>query len=352
MRTVRQQIGSVLARILLIAAVCCAAGGCAMPRGEILSGGPDAPIWPAPPEQPRVAWLGEIGCVADLKAAKPGWQRAVDFVFGTKGKNPSLVLPQGLIVDAPSGEMLVADSAGKCVHRFGLDDRTYSRIDLSSLAEFPIGLTRDDTGQIYVTDSGTGSILVLDPAGEFVSRFISEKMLRPTGIAFSPANGLIYAADSSGHRILAFNKAGELQLEIGSKGTQPGQFRFPVGVCTAGNRLFVCDVLNFRVQVLDLNGKPILAIGSEGDRPGQFSQPKAVAVDTIGNIWVVDAHFENVQVFNPDGVLLMALGEEGHGKGQFWLPSSISIDRLDRVFVSDPYNRRVQVFQLLSGVQQ
>ena len=351
MSIARHQIAMMLVHGMLIGTGCCVAVGCSVPRGEILRGGPDAPIWPAPPEQPRVAYLGEIGSVADLRAAKSGWRRAVDFVFGTRGQNSSLVLPQGLSVDAASGEMLVADSAGKCIHRFGLDDRTYSRIDLSSLAEFPIGVTRDDGGRIYVSDSATGSILVLDPAGNLVSRFISEKMIRPTGIAFSPANGLVYVADTAGHRILAFDGTGELKLEIGTKGMQPGQFRFPVGICVAADRLLVCDVLNFRVQVLDLNGNPILVIGNEGDRPGQFSQPKAVAVDGTGNIWVVDAHFENIQIFSPVGVLLMALGEEGHGKGQFWLPSGIFIDRLDRVFVSDQYNRRVQVFQLLSGVQ-
>jgi DNA-binding beta-propeller fold protein YncE len=73
-----------------------------------------------------------------------------------------------------------------------------------------------------------------------------------------------------------------------------------------------------------------------------------VAVDSDGNIYVVDALFDNIQVFDKDGRLLLAFGGPGHDFGKFWLPSGIYIDKDDYIFISDTYNRRVQVFQYLT----
>jgi len=75
--------------------------------------------------------------------------------------------------------------------------------------------------------------------------------------------------------------------------------------------------------------------------------PKGVAVGPDGNVWVVDAHFENVQAFAPDGRLLLAVGREGHAPGEFWLPAGICVDAKRRIWIADTYNSRVQVFELL-----
>jgi sugar lactone lactonase YvrE len=105
--------------------------------------------------------------------------------------------------------------------------------------------------------------------------------------------------------------------------------------------------MNFRVQRLRPDGTPIYAFGQKGDATGDFGLPKGVAVDAHGNIWVVDANFENVQAFSPEGQLLMVLGSEGHDPGEFWLPAGAFIDARQRMWIADTYNRRVQVFELL-----
>ena len=72
-----------------------------------------------------------------------------------------------------------------------------------------------------------------------------------------------------------------------------------------------------------------------------------IAADSDGNIYVVDALFDNIQIFDQSGRLLMAWGGPGHAYGRFWLPSGIFIDDNDRIYVADTYNKRVQVFQYL-----
>ena len=325
--------------------LCCAMAGCATPPGEILTANENSRAWPAPPLKPRVVYLGQFATSDDLRPGVSFWERFVAAIFGPKARG-ALVTPHGLLVTA-SQELLVVDLAGRCIHRFGLADRKYSRLPLEDIARTPVGITTDPQGRLYVTDSATGTVAVLDSDGQLLQRFFCDRMLRPTGVAYSRENSLLYVADTFAHRVFAFDALGEVKIEFGERGGNPGQFHYPTGLCVSGERIYVCDSFNFRVQVFDLAGKHIRSFGEEGDRPGNFSLAKAVAVDAADRTWVVDARFENIQVFDSSGALLMALGNEGVKEGEFWLPSAIFIDPADRVFVSDSYNRRVQVFQLL-----
>ena len=89
------------------------------------------------------------------------------------------------------------------------------------------------------------------------------------------------------------------------------------------------------------------SFGKVGNNPGFFSRPRGVAVDSDGNIYVVDALFDNVQIFSREGKLLMDFGGPGYRYGEFWLPSGIFIDNRDKIFISDTYNKRIQVFQYI-----
>ena len=73
-------------------------------------------------------------------------------------------------------------------------------------------------------------------------------------------------------------------------------------------------------------------------------RPKGVAVDSEGDLYVVDGLWGVVQVFNREGELLYYFGQRGTGSGEFQLPAGLFIDRDDRIFVVDSFNRRVQVF--------
>jgi sugar lactone lactonase YvrE len=74
-------------------------------------------------------------------------------------------------------------------------------------------------------------------------------------------------------------------------------------------------------------------------------RPKDVALDSEGDLYVVDGIWGVVQVFNRQGQLLYYFGGEGTHAGQFQLPTGLFIDRDDRVFVVDSFNRRVQIFR-------
>jgi DNA-binding beta-propeller fold protein YncE len=88
--------------------------------------------------------------------------------------------------------------------------------------------------------------------------------------------------------------------------------------------------------------------GQPGTKLGSFSKPKGVAVDTDGDIFVVDGLYDVVQIFDQQGRLLLHVGGGGSDEGRFWLPSGIAIDQQNRIYVADTHNQRVQIFQLLA----
>ena len=83
---------------------------------------------------------------------------------------------------------------------------------------------------------------------------------------------------------------------IGSRGSGPGQFKYPTSVAVDGNgNWLVADRNNNRLQLLAPGGTHLQTIGSEGSGPGQFNYPQGVAVGcatpkTVTKSYVKSAH--------------------------------------------------------------
>lgn len=68
----------------------------------------------------------------------------------------------------------------------------------------------------------------------------------------------------------------------------------------------------------------VLTLGVEEGEPYEmFSQISNIKLDSIGNIYVLDAdeHHSEVRIFNPEGVFLYSVGSEGRGPGEFFQAS-------------------------------
>ncbi|MBP1766666.1 MAG: hypothetical protein H6P98_781 [Candidatus Aminicenantes bacterium] len=74
-----------------------------------------------------------------------------------------------------------------------------------------------------------------------------------------------------------------------------------------------------------------------------FYMPGGMAVDSAGNLYILDTGNHRVQKFDPDGKYLASFGRQGQGPGDFSYPDSIAIDGQDMIWVSDPNNQRIQV---------
>ena len=300
-------------------------------------------VWPAPPDQPRIAYVQSISTPEDAGVKTSLVRRLSNWFAGSRqGKEP-LNHPFGVGLDEQD-DLCITDTGAKDVSYFDRAAKRWNRrtqIGGNNLAS-PVAVAK--AGNIlYVADSELAAIIAFDPDGK-LQFLINQELTRPSGLAIS--GGHLLVADSAAHCVDIFDLHGKFLSRFGTRGPDAGQFNFPTHV-TADSRgnIYVTDSMNCRVEVFDANGNFERQIGGPGDGPGSFSRPKGVAVDASGRIYVVDALFSNVQIFDSNGQLLLAFGGPGSGPGEFCLPSGITIGRDNLIYVADSYNGRVQVFK-------
>ena len=305
-------------------------------------------VWPDPPERPRIKYIGSISTEADLKKKLSWSQGLTSLIFGKKDIGV-LLCPYAVAAD-PDNRVFVADVSAAALHIFDLNTREYKQISDTGEREKlmnPVGLALVDD-EIYIVDSQLRKVFVFDKEGRYKFSFGHGQLERPSGIAYSPNEDLIYVSDSAQHVINIFRRNGKLMLQFGSRGAGDGMFNFPTHLWVdAQGQLYVSDTLNYRIQIFTSEGKFVRMFGSQGDRPGFFAHPCGVATDSFGHIYVTDRQFENVQIFDSIGRLLMVLGSEGSEPGSFWLPAGIFIDKQNKIFVADSFNKRIQIFEFL-----
>ncbi len=325
----------------LVALLLVAVTGCGPERFDPFESPQASLVWPEPPEEPRILYLGALSGEADMERSRSWFDGVGELLFGREPVGV-LVSPYAVAID-PHGLMFVADSGGAAIHAFDLRTRDYRQF--SSLLgdqqlQRPVAVAVDD-GRLYVVDSVLRQVCVFRKDGRFVSVFGRERLERPAGIACRPSDGTIYVADAAHHVIQVFDREGNFLRSMGSRGVGPGQFNFPTHLCVdPSGRLYVSDTLNYRVQVFAPDGRFLRLFGRQGDRPGNFAHPCGVEVDSFGNVYVSDRQFENVQVFGPSGQILMAFGREGNDPGEFWMPAGVFVDSRNRFYVADSYNKR------------
>jgi len=346
-----------LALLLLLVA-------CAAPEPRRLHLGVDeAPegkglLWPQAPEVPRYLYAGTLtgegNFVAPNGKAEGRAKSFFRWLVGLDGDNAQPVVlqrPGSGVVDE-AGRIYVSDTSRQGVFVF---DALGGELKLWEYAEpqrrfvSPSGMARVQE-ILLVADAELGVVARLDPKGAPLASLGRGVLKRPTGVAADPKTGRLFVADTYAHDIKVFDGAGRLLTSFGQRGEAPGEFNFPTHLAFAAGELYVTDTMNHRVQVLDAaTGAPLRSIGTRGLYVGNLVRPKGVAVDSEGNVYVIESYYDHLLVFDRTGRFLMGFGGVGQGSGKFYLPAGVWVDDRNRVFVADMFNGRVMVFQFLGG---
>jgi DNA-binding beta-propeller fold protein YncE len=302
------------------------------------------PVWPPPPETPRIKWLTQWSNSQDFEMIKP-----VDLLI-REAVLHLLFRPNGVVSDN-AGNVYVADSQLHQIFVFDVEKRTLRFLG-EGLLDTPVGLAVDNKrGVIFVSDAKLGTVSGFDKkTGNVVVSFriTDAEVNKPSGMVYDEERDRLYVSDTKNHVIRAFAKDGTPLFTIGKRGDGDGEFHTQSYVALDRNgRLYVVDLFNFRVQIFDPDGKFVKKFGRLGDVPGTFTRPAGIGVDSEGHIYVVDTAFNNFQIFNDEGRLLLWVGKAGQGAGEFQSPTGMYVDKEDRIYVTDTFNRRVQVFQYL-----
>lgn len=312
-------------------------------------------FWPQLPERPRIEWLAAYNSQLDLP--KVGAQKFLTSIAGDEDavsfKRPVGIKSDGngkvYVSDVELSAVLVYDFVNNDVHMLG---RELS----AGLFKWPLGIEVDSAGNIYVGDVEKGIISVFT-ADERPLRTIEVKeYVDRLGDFALDRSGRLVVVDSRNHRLQILSPEGKLLKTIGKRGTEAGEFNFPITVAiNHKGEIIVGDSMNARIQIFAEDGTFLRKFGNRGDGPADFQLIKGVAVDSDDNIYVTEGKGSRMIVFNTAGEWLISVGGQYSslvsGKvapGGFLLPQGISIDRNDRIYVVDQLNKRFQVFQYMS----
>jgi serine/threonine-protein kinase len=238
-----------------------------------------------------------------------------------------------------------------------------------------MGLAIDTFGNIYVADSrnnmirkiskegnvttlaGSGAVGSVDGKGDTASFFY------PRGVAVDK-NGNVYVADTHNGLIRKISLDGFVTTLAGSRvySTIPGKdtvarFDNPAGIAVdeSGN-VYVADWANNLIRKISPTGKVynIAGNGTPGSKDGvgssaSFYLPEAIALDSIGNIYIADTYNNMIRKISLDGVVSTLAGKKvrgsANGKGteaSFSHPAGITVDREGNVYVADEGNNKIR----------
>ena len=288
--------------------------------------------------------------------------------------------PSGVAVDG-SGNVFVGDS-GNCTIR-----KITPAGEVSTLAGFagiadnvdgtggaarfnhPAGVALDGSGNLYIADSYNNAIRLVTPAGVVTTPIglsgSDGVFSLPNGIAVDAA-GTLYVADTLNYVVEQITSSGVVTVLAGMLGT-PGStdgdgsdalVNLPTGVALDGSgNLYVADQANHEIRKITPADEVSTLAGLSGwgssngtGSAAHFGYPSGAAVDSAGNVYVVDTGNEIIRKITAAGVVTTLAGTAGlvgssDGTGsdaRFLTPSGVAVDGSGNVYVADSDNHTIR----------
>lgn len=236
--------------------------------------------------------------------------------FGEEGIAPGLLDdPRSVGVDG-EGNIVVANYSDGRVQRFDSDGNFLNLWDMGD--KTPLGaLAAARDGEVFVAygsdihrfEGATGKALGLLPNPG--NRFYDDVQVTADG-------GLVVLADSE--TLLRMDREGQVLWTVEdavSSISGDSELAARLAVDGLGN-IYVLGRFNNAVFKFSPEGKFINRFGGEGEEPGQFRAPYALAVDGQGQVYVTD--IKGIQIFDGNGRYLRMLDVEGVAMGLSFTP--------------------------------
>ncbi|MBI3414614.1 MAG: hypothetical protein HY043_04720 [Verrucomicrobia bacterium] len=336
---------------------------------------------------------GEVATLAGLAGGRGSADDA--------GKAARFYLPSGVAVDS-TGNVYVADSGNSTIRKVtpagvvstlaglaqfddGGNALRGSADGTGSVARFdnPIGVAVDTAGNVYVADYNNFTIRRVTPAGLVTTLAglagsdgsldgtgSAARFYFPFGVAVDSA-GNVYVTDSGNSTIRKVTPAGvvtTLAGLAGSFGSADGTgsaARFgrdtagPSGVAvdSAGN-IYVADSGNDTIRKVTPDGVVTTLAGLVGElgradgagSAARFFSPTGVAVDSAGNLYVLEPLDNLIRKVTPAGVVTTLAGQAGSsgsadGTGssaRFFYPNGVAADIAGNILVADSGNNTIR----------
>ncbi len=247
------------------------------------------------------------------------------------------------LCDSGTGRLIILNAAGGELLGF-----FEHRLKGQSAKMEPVGVAINDKGAVLVADSSVGKVYEYsyrgEPAGNLQMPGAKNDCL-PGKMAVDAA-GNVYVAVRNAGKIVVFDPSGQLKSEITAPSTSHAEGYCDVAVGDNGN-VYALSPNGTAIYVFDKLGKLIRNFGEHEAGKSGFAHPSGIDVDSKGRIWVTDIVSHTLKVFSEGGTFVAELGGFGAQPGDFFSPSDICIDRVkQRLFIAEKTGRRLQVFSI------
>lgn len=237
---------------------------------------------------------------------------------------------------AASDDILISEAGTGKVYRY---DAGYQLLDTFRITD-PSGaglaymMTQDQTQDLWVSDHTSQKVSRFTADGTLIYQ-LAEGFALPSGLALDPA-GNLWVSDRLHDKVKRFDGSGNKTLEIGTRGTGPGQLWDPLGIAVKNDRVLVADSKNHRITMFDTLGNFQGLLGG-----ANLGKPCGVAIDSLGYVYVTDIDSNRVIAPDPAGTPVFTVDSV------LDLPTSVSLSGdQDRLYVTDTRHKRVLVYRV------
>ncbi len=247
------------------------------------------------------------------------------------------------ILDGSQHRVVVLSSEGKRLFTFGKQGSGTGELNLP----MAISVVAD---RVFIADTGNHRIAVFELHGWFIKNIPlhnslpSAELPEPVGLAVK--DNIITWSDRKNHSVCQtdlFTKS--TVLCWGKRGEKESEFQFPFHIAAdRDNYLHVVDVLNGQVQAFNRKGQLYLQISRFGVGAGELYRPNGIAFADDGRMFVSDSYLGNVSIFI-NGRFSGFLSIDGKTAMQFSAPVGLTWKN-DRLYVVDALKNRVEVIKL------
>ena len=155
------------------------------------------------------------------------------------------------------------------------------------------------------------------------------------GIAFG-RDGMWAVADCGKNCIYIYNCGDQLVKQLGTKGSNPGQFWNPMGVAFDNDGcLYVVDSKNYRVQKFDRNFNYLMQFVNKG-----FNSITGITVHD-NMVFVTDTRYHGIFVFNTNGEYDFTIGDGQQLVG----PYDVAFSSSDELYVAEYHYHSIYIFK-------
>ncbi len=290
--------------------------------------------------------LGMAGCSPD-----GGDSRQVVGLFGQLGLGPGCFsYPRAISYD-PTGSVLVVDKSGR-IQRFDAEGEWLAswRVPETAFGK-PVGLAVHPDGRVLVADTHYHRVLIYDREGQLAGTFGSEGLgdgaFQLTTDVAVDAEGYLYVSEYyDQNRITKWSADLRFVQAMGEGPVGGVELNRPTGLVIDDEQtLWVADACNHRVVRFSRSGEFLSTFGRMGREPGELRYPYDISLSPEGTLLVCEYGGDRLQWFDKSGRSLGTWGRSGRKPGELSGPWGAVYGPRGRIYVVDSMNSRIQIVQ-------